>query len=55
MRCATCLGAFFSLMRGAVNHSGYSNLGGACRDGVAIAKPSHPQLLVTLRSCPVSR
>ena len=42
-----------------VIHSGYSNLEGACSDGVDIDKPSHPQLLVTtivglLRSRPIS-
>ena len=30
-----------------VIHSGYSNLEGACSEGVAIDKPSHPQVLVT--------
>jgi DNA-binding response OmpR family regulator len=42
-----------------VIHSGYSNLEGACSDGVEIDKPTHPQLLVTtiaglLRSRPIS-
>ena len=42
-----------------VLHSGYSNLEGACRDGVVVDKPNHPQLLVTtvvglLRSRPIS-
>ena len=30
-----------------VIHSGYSNLRGACGDGVTIDKPSHSQLLAT--------
>ena len=42
-----------------VIHSGYSNLEGACSDGVEIDKPTHPQLLVTtivglLRNRPIS-
>ena len=42
-----------------VIHSGYSNLEGACSDGVEIDKPTPPQLLVTtiaglLRSRPIS-
>ena len=42
-----------------VIHSGYSNLEGACSDGVEIDKPTPPQMLVTtiaglLRSRPIS-
>ena len=42
-----------------VIHSGYSNLEGACSDGVEIDKPTPPQLLVTtiaglLRRRPIS-
>jgi DNA-binding response OmpR family regulator len=42
-----------------VIHSGYSKLDGACKDGVLMPKPAHPEVLVTtvaglLRSRPVS-